>query len=601
MTAPRSHRLIWLLLVCGLALVGAGLLLFFLLPYSSVKPFADALSRDGEMASFTFTWFERWRPLAGVGAFSLAMAAWALAAKRAVLGWIERGLLRLQKGAVACRADCRAMCVAFRKVLAERGHVITLAVVFVLSAVNAARFLNRPMRYDEAYTFIAYASRPLWRIVTDYSLPNNHVFHSILVHLAYVLLGNQPWVVRLPAFLAGVLLVPAGYLAGKAYFNVDAALLGSALIAFFPMLVGYTTNARGYTILCLFTLVLMCFAAYVRSQRNGTAWVLMSVISALGFYTVPTMMYPFGAVATWLTLEWLWKDIALGVNRWWYLQRLILFGVLTAALTALLYAPVVVSNGLRKVVGNRFVQPLPWDALWPKLLRRLDQTWTLWNKGVPVEVMALLVVGFALSLVLHRRIASQRVSFAAVTLLTSFVLVVIQRVAPFDRMWLFLLPVLLIWSAAGLEFAFRQLVAGLPPGSSRWVRIVQFSLVAAVCWMLVSSGAAYHFKRARAEDFGRVVGHFLANNLTPGECVAVTFPDDAPIQYYTWLENPALVEAFKYDEGAQRVLVLVAPDSGQSVEAVLEKQKFPLEAFDVENAQPIYSYGHLTVYQAGDP
>ena len=63
------------------------------------------------------------------------------------------------------------------------------------------------MRYDEALTFNEFASRPLYYGLSYYPDPNNHLLNTLLMHLAFLGLGNQPWVLRLPALAAGVLLV----------------------------------------------------------------------------------------------------------------------------------------------------------------------------------------------------------------------------------------------------------------------------------------------------------------------------------------------------------------------------------------------------------
>ena len=93
----------------------------------------------------------------------------------------------------------------------DRVHLCALLVILLLTIGLRLFFLFQPMRYDEANTFIQYASKPLYVRPSDYSLPNNHLFHTFLVHTAYLLLGNKPWVIRLPALIAGILLAPASY------------------------------------------------------------------------------------------------------------------------------------------------------------------------------------------------------------------------------------------------------------------------------------------------------------------------------------------------------------------------------------------------------
>ena len=81
-----------------------------------------------------------------------------------------------------------------------------LILLFILLSGLILRLgsLFEPVTYDEAYTYVAFASRSLWAIVSDYSLPNNHILHSILVHLSTQIVGNHPWAIRIPALVAGL-------------------------------------------------------------------------------------------------------------------------------------------------------------------------------------------------------------------------------------------------------------------------------------------------------------------------------------------------------------------------------------------------------------
>jgi len=60
---------------------------------------------------------------------------------------------------------------------------IALLIIAAIGAVLRLALLDQPMRYDEAYTFIVYASQPLGQALVTYSAPNNHLFHTLLVHL----------------------------------------------------------------------------------------------------------------------------------------------------------------------------------------------------------------------------------------------------------------------------------------------------------------------------------------------------------------------------------------------------------------------------------
>lgn len=63
-------------------------------------------------------------------------------------------------------------------------NLVALAVICVIGFAIRLRFLFQPMRYDEAFTYVRYASKPLYRGLSDYSFPNNHIFHTLLVHIS---------------------------------------------------------------------------------------------------------------------------------------------------------------------------------------------------------------------------------------------------------------------------------------------------------------------------------------------------------------------------------------------------------------------------------
>src|SRR5213593_3439850 len=189
------------------------------------------------------------------------------------------------------------------------------------------------MGSDESATFIYYASHPLPVAVTIYGSPNNHILHTALMHLSYRMFGSAEWALRLPAFLAGVAIVPLTYVAARSIGN-RGALLAAAFSASAPVLIDYSTDARGYTMLCCF--VLICAAAMaeiIRSGSRSAAWVF-AISAALGFYTVPVMLYPFVMLVVWG-------------------RRKALPAAIVAILVAVaLYLPVLLISGLSSITSN---------------------------------------------------------------------------------------------------------------------------------------------------------------------------------------------------------------------------------------------------------
>ena len=149
---------------------------------------------------------------------------------------------------------------------------------------------------------LQFASRPIKVIVSNYHTPNNHVFHSLLVHFSYLLFGNHPWALRLPVLIAGVFVVPLSYLLIRMLYDRRSAILTAALVSWSAPMIEYSTYARGYAYLVTFTLLAFSLAFSLMQKCNAAAWVLMAFCSTLGFFTIPVMLYPFAILVFWILL-----------------------------------------------------------------------------------------------------------------------------------------------------------------------------------------------------------------------------------------------------------------------------------------------------------
>ncbi|MFZ6018987.1 MAG: glycosyltransferase family 39 protein, partial [Chloroflexota bacterium] len=265
-------------------IIGLGGMFIALAGFPLVRSLMDSLAADGAMEAFTPQRHLLLRPALGLAALTALLLVWMDDRKP---HWLARGIRFLKAG----WGDLRA---AFRPAAAERGEWLRLGFLILLAIVLRIPFLDQPLGHDEAYTYIGFARRSLWAVISDYHLPNNHVFHTLLVHIVTCLLGNAPAVMRLPAFAGGVLSVAAAYALGRIWYNRRAGWLAAGLIAVTPLLVGGSADGRGYTLLALFSLLGWVLATYLKTRPNWTGWLGLTVLGALGFYTVPVMLYPWG-------------------------------------------------------------------------------------------------------------------------------------------------------------------------------------------------------------------------------------------------------------------------------------------------------------------
>ena len=67
--------------------------------------------------------------------------------------------------------------------MTERSRRLLVAIC-LLGALLRLTCLFQPIRYDEAVTWTEFASRPFVEVVSSYTDPKNHVFHTFLVKVA---------------------------------------------------------------------------------------------------------------------------------------------------------------------------------------------------------------------------------------------------------------------------------------------------------------------------------------------------------------------------------------------------------------------------------
>jgi hypothetical protein len=220
-------------LLCGI-LCGASLL-----PFRTAAPVLARYTADGRLALSEAAF----RHLASLlrlcsGGLLLVAAGCAI--------WRKEIAARLDEAWEALRRSSAPFWAYFAEMGRgfDRPEILILTGLSVVGLAMRLVFLFRPMEWDEATTIVKFASRPLWAIASWYPKPNNHIFHTMLAHFAIAIAGEAPWAARLPALVAGVLIVPAGYITARVLYGQSVALFTSGFLAVCPALVAYSTAAR---------------------------------------------------------------------------------------------------------------------------------------------------------------------------------------------------------------------------------------------------------------------------------------------------------------------------------------------------------------------
>jgi uncharacterized membrane protein len=460
--------------------------------------------------------------------------------------------------------------------------------------------INQSIAYDEAYTFIHFASRAFKHILADYSAPNNHIFHTILVGIVYRLFGGQPWALRLPAFTAGILMIPAMYITARRFFSSSQSLAASALIAVTHSFINYSVNARGYTLLFLLTLLLTNFAGILVTRQSKAALIAFVLTAALGFYTIPIFLYPMAGISLWVFGTYL---VAREPWQSKYHKLAVFLGIclLSVLLTILLYSPVIIfGSGLSSLVGNEIVKPLNWSTFLENLDPRMLKAWNKWMMGVNPTIENLFSGGFLLSLLLYRKVSDQKLPLQIFLALGAASLVVLQRVTPLPRIWLYLEVFYLMFAAAGLVWLGELIVSRFvgPPLTQKILSaaiLLVFISVCATSLIARQQNPVYQDLDLLPESYA---ADYLADHLTPTDTIVATGPVDIQTAYYLSLHDIPFERFYQRDHPVkiQNALIMVRQNSKyKTPESVVDFFNLD-QVLDLRRAELVYEYAKVQIY-----
>lgn len=450
----------------------------------------------------------------------------------------------------------------------------------IVAAALALRLyhIRQPMRHDEAYTFLGYASLPLADALSVYRDPNNHLFHTLLVWLSTRLLGTSPPVIRLPAFVAGMATIPMVYVLARRFADRSASLLAMALAAVWPALVLYSTDARGHSIVTLCFVVLLVLGDLAIDRASSWPWLILAVVLAIGMYTAPSMLYPAGVAMPWIALEARRRHGA--VARRTVFRRLVMAGVLAAVLTTMLMLPVVVRNGLAALVANKQVAALSLEQFLVELRVFAVDLVDSNALGIPLAVLGVLTLLLIVGLVAPGADRSRRLSLALLTVVWSAVLLVVSRRPPPGRVLQYLVPLACVYVAVGA----RSLLASLVQGRAQRLALeaLACAIVPALAAYTVITGSVF-----RAPESGTLVdapqiADYLLANMRPGDRIAYQTPSGPSLDYYLVRKGGRPAAQVNADSGRGRVFVVVNPRHVQTLASV---QKFRRD-FDWQELLP---------------
>jgi uncharacterized membrane protein len=419
------------------------------------------------------------------------------------------------------------------------------------------------------------------------------------VHAACRLLPDDPWVLRLPAVLAGVLVAPACYLVGQALYNSTSGLLAGCLAATSPILIDYSVNARGYTMICLFVLLSILIGDLLVRRSNLAGWSVLALLSAIGVWTVPIMIYPLLGLAVWMAVSWRMRQTSWRSNPH-FLRALVTWAVVVVVLSVVLYSPIFVVSGARAMADAAFVHGT-WGGYWAAMSRRCSEAYSLLLGTMPAVVQLALAAGVICHFLSPRIRRSHAVWLAPIYGLCFFAPVTLQRAAPPVRAWLFLLPLGFLVAASGAAALIGSI------GRQRLRRIVLGVLLAACGpWLFlraIDSEAVKHSRETGTLRDAESIVLFLKSPLQPEDYVVSSCPSTAPLIYYVRRHGLPLRHFESTGSPTsphRRLVVVVNRTHKQRLGDVLDEYGLR-RWFDPATARRIKEYDTATLFQLETP
>ncbi|MGB0525108.1 MAG: hypothetical protein ACPGJS_19195 [Flammeovirgaceae bacterium] len=301
-----------------------------------------------------------------------------------------------------------------------------------------------PIHIDEAFSYVFLVSKGPLVTATFYPGPNNHVAYLLICSLLHQLGFNPEVVMRVPSLAFSILTIPLAYLLLRRHVKFSVALLCLALFSFNEFSLFYATHGRGYA-MQLFFMVSSLWAGLQFSQtKNHSSQLIFTLTCILGFYTIPSFLYFFCSLLLAYFLQF-----RAGSFRVKPLTTLLL--IVTGV--GILYLPIVLLSGIERIISNTWVQPMTIQAFlaaFPTYIWRMQGNLMGWETAG--ASLSLLVWCLSFSFIFApsfiqshgKSVFSQRLTIFQVKGLGILILSIslfpllllpIQRVLPFDRVW----------------------------------------------------------------------------------------------------------------------------------------------------------------------
>ncbi|MCP4521356.1 MAG: hypothetical protein GY827_06655 [Cytophagales bacterium] len=283
-----------------------------------------------------------------------------------------------------------------------------------------------PFFIDEVFSYLYFVSKGFGVTITYYPGPNNHVCYNLLAGIFSLFSENAVFVMRCPAIILGLLTyIILFFILCRTSLSPFLALAVSSLLQVMFSYHYYALSGRGYV---LYTLCAIILLYQLFKKSNYTIYYVLFAV--VGLYTIPTFVY------------FLFPAFFIGFLRKSYKQWVLIhFSI--AILTIICYSPILLFSGWQSLVANSWVKPVSFDVF-IKSYGIYVANFFNYLLGLDLDIYWGFVLFALIWVVLYFMRGRHNKEFyfsALLFILLPLIILCIQQVTPFFRIWLYLLPI----------------------------------------------------------------------------------------------------------------------------------------------------------------
>ncbi|MCI0417405.1 glycosyltransferase family 39 protein, partial [bacterium] len=337
---------------------------------------------------------------------------------------------------------------------------------------------NRDFWLDELATVFRYVRGSTGEILFQAVSSNNHLLNSLMAHATAHWFGENELIIRLPAILFGIAIIPVSYHLVRSIGTSRDAFLSSLLLTFSYHHIFFSQNARGYTAMLLGAILSTHFLILGFKRNRLSDWIFYSFSMLLSILSVLFGVFIFASHVLCVFLYWLSKRKNISQPHL-ILQRMFFSFGLVIYLSLHAYAFMIPD-----VLGFIFGEYRQAEVGWKLSMDLMKVVYSGLALG-PVTTAAVLICGLfgSAGFISYLR----REPFAAILLVSPIAItlctVLVLRVGIFPRYFLFALPVAFLFLARGILLLTDALFTNQNMKKAAYALTV-FLVLAGSAWML---------------------------------------------------------------------------------------------------------------------